>query len=148
MSPAKPSDKSFTELTKLVQVHQHPLPSVTVQPLNFHSQSRSQGESISAYVAELRKLSERCDFGASLFDMLRDRLVCCINDHRLQSRMLAEAAPLTFDKALGLAQAMEAAEHNVKEMRNASEAHVVSTQQGTGFGARCTGAPAMCFRCG
>ena len=31
LSPAKPSNKSFAELTKLVQVHQHPLPSVTVQ---------------------------------------------------------------------------------------------------------------------
>ena len=62
----------------------------------------------------LQKLSEHRDFGNSLSDMSRDRLVCCM---RLQYLMLAEAALLTFDKALGLAQAMEAAEHNLKEMQ-------------------------------
>ena len=32
--------------------------------------------SVSQFVAELRKLSEHCDFVNSLEDMLRDRLVC------------------------------------------------------------------------
>ena len=35
---------------------------------------------MSTYVAELRRLSQHCEFGASLDDMLRDRLVCGISD--------------------------------------------------------------------
>ena len=36
VSSAKPSDKSFSEPTKLVQDHQHPPPSVTVQRFRFY----------------------------------------------------------------------------------------------------------------
>ena len=48
--------------------------------------------------------------------MLRDRLVCGINDNRLQRRLLAEAN-LTFKKAYEIAQAMEAAERSAKELQ-------------------------------
>jgi len=75
VAPDKPTEKSFADPVKLVQEHHHPPPSVTVQRFNFHSRSRRQGESVSAYAAELRKLSEYCQFG----DTLSDRLVCGIN---------------------------------------------------------------------
>ena len=61
------------------------------------------------YVAKLRKLSEYCNFGTALNDMLRDRLVCSIMDQRIQRRLLAEP-DLTLAKALELTQAAEAAE--------------------------------------
>jgi hypothetical protein len=41
-------------------------------------------------VAELRKLSEHCNFGTTLNDMLRNRLVCGVGDQRIQRRLLAE----------------------------------------------------------
>jgi hypothetical protein len=87
-----------------------------VQCFNFHSRCRSQGESVSNFVAELKKLSEHCGFGESLNDMLRDRLVCGINDIRIQRRLLAEV-DLTYKKAFDLAQAMEATEKNARELQ-------------------------------
>ena len=48
--------------------------------------------------------------------MLRDRLVCGIRDHRLQQRLLAEA-DLTFQKALDISQAIEAAERNARDLQ-------------------------------
>ena len=36
------------------------------------------------FVAELRKLTEYCEYGESLNDMLRERLVCGINHERTQ----------------------------------------------------------------
>ena len=56
--PGKPSDKTFPELTELVQKHQHPKPSVIVQRFKFHTRFRKPGESIALYVAELRSLLE------------------------------------------------------------------------------------------
>ena len=84
LAPAKPTERTFKEIVDAVQAHHQPKPSVIVQRFNFHSRSRQGGESVSAYVAELRKLSEHCDFGETLNDMLRDRLVCGINDQRTQ----------------------------------------------------------------
>eukprot|EP00731_Ephydatia_muelleri_P036424 Em0253g4a len=74
VAPGKPADKSFSELVTLVRTHFRPSSSVTVQRYNFNSRSQRDGESVSQFVAELRKLSEHCDFGNTLEDMLRDRL--------------------------------------------------------------------------
>ena len=43
---------------------------------------------MSTYVSELRSLAEHCNFGAMLDLMLRDRLVCGINDDAIQRRLL------------------------------------------------------------
>ena len=75
LTPAKLTDKSFKDIIALVHNHYQPRPSVIVNCYQFHSRSRKEGESITAYVAELKRLSENCSFGDSLKDMLRDRLV-------------------------------------------------------------------------
>ena len=84
VAPDKPSNHSFGELVKLVRAHHNPKPSATVQRFKFNSRCRRQEESVAAFVAELRQLTEYCDFGASLDDMLCDCLVCGINDERIQ----------------------------------------------------------------
>ena len=42
----------------------------------FNKKDRQPGESIPFYVTELKRLSEHCDFGVTLQDMIRDKLVC------------------------------------------------------------------------
>ena len=49
--------------------------------------------------------------------MLHDRIVCGINEHAIQQRLLSEKK-LTFEKAMSAAQAMETAARNAKELRN------------------------------
>ena len=97
-------------------------------------------------MAEVRKLSEHCEFGESLNDMLRDRLVCGINDQRIQRRLLAEAK-LTFTKAFELARAMEAADRNAKDLKKASGTHAVGTQNKPA-GQRRGPTTSLCYRCG
>ena len=58
---------------------------------------------MATFVAELRRLTEYCDFGTSLEDMLHDRLVCGVNDDRIQRKLLSEPN-LTFARAFKLAQ--------------------------------------------
>ena len=99
----KPADHSFVELVKLVQDHYNPTLSVIVQHFKFHSRVQKEDESIAQFVAELCRLSEHCNFDATLNDMLRDRLVCGIRDTRVQRRLLAETK-LTFQNAFELAQ--------------------------------------------
>ena len=87
-----------------------------MQRFNFNMRSQQEGESVSAFVAGLRRLSEHCKFEETLDDMLRDRLVCRVRDKRLQQRLLAEP-DLTFKKAMELCQAIEAAERNAKDLQ-------------------------------
>ena len=70
-------------------------------------------ETIASYVAELRALWQTCGFGDSLEDMLRDRLVCGVNDDRIQRRLLLEKEPrLDFKRALELANLIVTADKN------------------------------------
>eukprot|EP00731_Ephydatia_muelleri_P011535 Em0006g429a len=109
VAPETPGGKTYDELIKLMAEHFSPKPPVIVQRYRFHSRVRQQGESVSVYVTQLKELARKCEFGDALNDMLRDRLVCGINDERVQKRLLVEVN-LTFDSALKISQGCEVAE--------------------------------------
>ena len=75
LAPEKPNTLDYSELVEVLRRHWQPKPSKIVQRYHFHSRVQKDNESISEFVAELRKLAEHCEF-ADLEDMLRDRLVC------------------------------------------------------------------------
>lgn len=117
--PTKPGEIAFRELVTMVQNHHNPKPSVIVQRFKFHTHSLKPGITVAAFVAELGQLSKHCEFGVVLEDMLRDRLVCEINDDSIQCRLLGEAT-LTFKSALEVAQAMETAANNTNDIKSAN----------------------------
>ena len=117
VNPRKPTDKSFTELVNLVKNHLNPRPSSMVYRFKFNSRFRQPEETIQQYVAELRNLSEHCEFNDQLEKMLRDRLVCGVNDERIQRRLLAESQ-LEFKKAMELATTMETADRNTRDLNH------------------------------
>ena len=145
VSPAKPGVRPYEELIRVMTEHHNPTPSEIVQRYKFHSRFRQPGESVATFVAELRSLAEFCNFGQTLDDMLRDRLVCGINEAVIQRRLLAEPR-LTLQKALELAQGMEAAAQNSRELRQ------VPKQEMHGAGevnqVSSVGKKQCCFRCG
>ena len=119
VAPAKPSEKSYNELVRVMNEHQNPKPSVIMERYKFDKSDRQPGESIPFYVTELKHLSEHCDFGVTLEDMIRDRLVCGVRGPKIQQRLLAETE-LSFDRALKIASVMERAEKNVCDIEESS----------------------------
>ena len=113
--PDKPSTKNFHTIVELVREHHSPRPSIIVQRFKFNTYMRQPQQSIRNYVAELKKLSEFCNFGNNLDEMLRDRLVCGVNDKNIQTKLLAEKN-LTFSTALEIAQALELADENFNDL--------------------------------
>ena len=116
VAPSKPTEKTLQELIQLVKDHLMPRPSIIVQRFHFNARNQNETETVSQYVAELRRLAEHCDFDATLETMLRDRLVCGLRDTKTQRRLLTESQ-LTFTKALEIAQAQELAEKSVKDLK-------------------------------
>lgn len=114
--------------------HYSPAPSEIVQRFKFNSRFRRQGESVSTFVAELRAIAEFCNFGDTLKLMIRDRLVCGINDENAQRLLLAEKE-LTYDKALEIARSQEAAAQNVLTLRGMRNRVGPSPTQGPPYGA-------------
>ena len=119
ISPQKPGDKTLEELITVLQRHHSPTPSEIVQRYRFNTHYRQQAETIATFVSELRSIAEFCNYGESLNDMLRDRLVCGINDSAIQRRLLAEDK-LSFTKAMEISQGMEAATKNVQTLQSSS----------------------------
>ena len=142
VSPGKPTDHTFEALVKLVTEHHTPPPSVIMQRFRFNSHLQKEGETVVQYVAELRRLSEHCEFD-NLDDMLQDRLVCSIANIKVQRRLLAEPK-LVFKKAFELAQAVEVADSNAKLLQKPSAAAVHTVQKGP---VKPTGGQ-NCYRCG
>nr|XP_015800346.2 uncharacterized protein LOC107375995 [Nothobranchius furzeri] len=116
LSPETQKDKTYDELIQILQTHFSPKPSQIVQRFKFNSRMQKTGETVAEYVAELRRLAQHCEYGDVLPQMLRDRLVCGVQDDWMQRRLLSEA-DLTFEKALKLCQAMESASKDVKDLR-------------------------------
>ena len=121
LSPAKPSDKTYDELVKKLTEHYSPTPSEVMQRFRFNSRSRKTGETVAAYLAELRRLTEHCNYGDTLDKMLRDRLIWGINDAGIQKKLLQENDPLTLARALKVAKGAETADKNLQEMKAPSQ---------------------------
>ena len=115
LAPNLPQNQAYAALMETLKKHFEPKPVVIAERFHFHRRNQAIGETISTYLAELRRLSTHCAFADYLEQALRDRLVCGIRSESIQKRLLAEA-DLTLKKAVELAQGMEAAERNAKSL--------------------------------
>ena len=112
----KPNELEYSTLVKKIQEHFVPKLSIIIKCFKFNTRVRQQGESVATYVAQLRQLTQYCEFGDSLEEMLRDCLVCRIADVRMQRALLAEPQ-LTFMKTLQMIQTMETADRDSRELQ-------------------------------
>ena len=146
-TPDDPATKGLDDIVKLLENHLSPKPLVIAERFRFHKRDQHEGESVTVYVAELRKLSEHCDFKATLGDALRDRLVCGIKNENIQKRLLSES-DLKLDKAIEIATAMETAARDAVELRHQhrpDSVHKLSKR--TPFPAKHKNVNRACFRC-
>ncbi|XP_041452504.1 uncharacterized protein K02A2.6-like [Lytechinus variegatus] len=116
LSPEQPSQKTYSTLVSTLTAHLSPKPLVIAERFKFHQRNQLPHESISDYSAELRRLSNTCEFGSFLLEALRDKFVCGLQNRVIQKKLLSEA-DLKFDKALSYALAMELADKNTREMK-------------------------------
>ena len=108
---------TYKSLIDLLKSHYKKKQSVVVHRFNFNTRARKPTESIADYNAALRELALNCNFGeqARLEEMLRDRLVCGVKHEGIQRKLLAEG-DISYTEALALAQSIEAAESDAKEL--------------------------------
>ncbi len=161
--PKTLKELKFDEIMALVSLHFNPKPSTIVSRFEFNTRCQKEGESVSSFVAALRKLTEHFNYGAVLDEMLRDRIVCGIRNKKTQQRLLQEA-DLTYSKAYDLALAAETAQKNsyrldqsmrlvtLKEADGEDAIHRVRGDKTPSQPRRQSGESAprnnLCFRCG
>ena len=88
-----------------------PKPLVIAERFRFHKRDQREGQLVTAYLGDLRRLTEYCEFGSYLNDA-----VCGLWARNITKRLLAEAN-LTLKKAIEIAIAMEAAAKDTVEFQ-------------------------------
>ena len=128
LSPQKPAEQPLKKLMDVLREYYEPKKVVMAVRFLFHQRQQQPGESVAIYLAEVRKLAVPCEFGETLDEALRDRLVCGLRDEAYQKRLLSEPE-LTLDKALQIAQSMETADVNARALRG-SESGIYQMSKG------------------
>ena len=105
--------KTFEELCQALREHLKPAPNVIAERFRFFKRDRTSGETVNAYIAELRRLSEHCEFKTELNTYLRDRFVCGLNNENVQQKLLA-SEDLTLEKALTTARSFESTSRDAR----------------------------------
>ena len=137
------------DLKRILQRHYDPEPIIIAERFHFYQRNQKTGESIADYLAVLRKLASCCKFGNFLSQALRDRLVRGLQSEITQKALLAKA-DLTLEKAVELAQGMEAAAKRTKELKSSQRGATIHAVEKTAVaGAQAKSPPlGRCGHCG
>ena len=117
VSPEKPSNMKIDALNKVLHDHLQPSTILIAERYKFYKRDQDERETITDYVAALRKLSLHCEFKEFLNDALRDKFVCGIRDHNIRKRLLVERK-LDVKSALELAKSLEQSAAESRAMEN------------------------------
>lgn len=110
IAPTKIVESTYDDLRKQMSDHLKPKPSEAMERVTFHTAKQEAHESITDFVARLKKLALHCNF-TDLDNAIRDQIVCGVSDKDTRVKLFEEK-DLTLKKAQGIAVAREAAEKN------------------------------------
>lgn len=120
-----------TVMNIIAKFDEHCNPSInkTVERYRFFSKSQGAEQSIDNYVTELRMLAKTCNFGEIKDSLIRDRIVCGINNEGLRERLLREK-DLTLQTCVCICRAAELSRQNSKAIAGAAVEEVHAVRQG------------------
>ena len=137
LAPESPAGKTVKTLSETLIDHLKPQPIIIAERYKFYCRDQSENETVTKYLAELRKLTLNCDFKDFLDQALRYRFVCGLQNNSIRRRLLAERK-LTLKPAIELAKAMENAD---------LETQIISTDIKTENINTMNNATRKCYRC-
>ena len=126
MAPTLSKEKTFDQIVKALADHFEPQRLVIAERFRFHRRNQHPDESVAEFGAELRWLARDCEFRDHLDEGLRDCFVGGIQNEDTQKRLLSEPN-LDFNKAIEIAQTMEAAARNAQQLKRPSDKPLIAT---------------------
>lgn len=117
VSPKLPAELKYDELTGKLKSHFNPEAPVMAERYKFYARKQQSSESVSEYLAALKKMTRTCKFGAFLNEALRDIFICGLKEEFIQRKLFAEDERLTLEKAVSVALSMETASKQTAMVR-------------------------------
>lgn len=160
ITPRKATDVTFTEIETILSRHYSPTPNEITMSFKFYKREQKRCESASDFIADVRKLSSKCNF-TDLERMLRDKLVCGMSDSRLQYELL-KRDNLQYQDVVNAMLASESAVRDVRmihgttsitgavaDVRTRAETSEVDAGEPMDVNAvQTTVSNRLCYRCG
>ena len=109
LAPESPARKTVKMLSETLIDHLKLQPIIIAEGYKFYCRDQSENETITEYLAELRKLTLKCGIKNFLDQALRDRFVCGLQNNSIRRRLLAERK-LTLKLAIELAKTIKNAD--------------------------------------
>lgn len=108
--------KTFAQLKEILQKHVSPKPLIQTSRHTFINRKQKEGETITHYLSELRKLIVPCQYSEVIFnELLRDIFVAGIRSSAILNRLF-EHEPQPLDKTFTIALSVEKASEGAVEM--------------------------------
>ena len=99
--------------------------------VRFNRKCQHEGEPVNAYIMELYKLIENCDYGALTAEMIRDRIVVGIRDVALSKRLQLNP-DLTLEKAKKMVRQLEAVQEQHQVLKGMEDVTLHETSGSKG----------------
>ena len=149
VAPEEPETKSFDSLVATLTSHFQPKSSIIAERYKLSCRRQGPEESISDFVADLRKLIVPCNYDSAFQDtVLRDTFVSGLAHESTRRRLLTEKDDITFTRAAEIASSLETASAQARQMQDKSlsvhSVHRVSERRST----HSRTSPIVCHRCG
>ena len=130
--PRQPQDLELDDIIRQLRNHYEPKKIVIAERFRYYKRQQKEGETVTVFLSELRRLAKHCEFGDKLSVALRDQFVCGLRVEALQQKILAET-DLTLEKAVRIAQAFESARQETIALRGDTRRHGSTTDHETAF---------------
>ena len=72
---------------------------IIVERHKSNTRNQREGETTEAYITDLKKLANQCEYGNLRNDLIRDRIVCGIKNENTRTQILKQA-DLTLERAI------------------------------------------------
>ncbi|XP_059058843.1 uncharacterized protein K02A2.6-like [Achroia grisella] len=126
-SPEDPINMNFIELTRILDDHIDPKPSVWALQHKFITRVQKQDETVAMYASELKKLSNNCEFKCqschkpTLESFISLQFIRGLKDSDIRIRILQERETPPFTRLVQMATSMEMGKS--ENIRMSTDAH-------------------------
>ena len=109
------SERTLTQVLEAFDGHCNPRKNETVERFKFFSRTQDPGESQEKFVTDLKLLATTCNFGDLKDSLVRDRIVCGIQDRQLREELL-KIPDLDLQRYLSICRAAELSKTRTKTL--------------------------------
>jgi hypothetical protein len=109
-------EMKFKVVVQMFQDYCSPRKNIMFMCHKFFTCKQKDGLSFDEFVTELKKRSAECEFETLRESLIRDIIICGINNNRLRERRLREPE-LTLQKTIQIGHAAEETKRHVKELQ-------------------------------